>query len=253
VNQVARTGKTTGLAAKAAAFGGRVSTRNQHLAAGTALALAVAFASAPASATVTLVTTQAAFSGLGAITQNTNWDTSQYHPDDYFPGWSHPGNPFTVGDLTFVSGLMDNVIGGTGPYGYNSARSLLTDQNYFPTTIQIAGSHDLFAFNLGEFRAGGAVNIVVVTNLGSYSFTPIVSSAMDFGPLTFVGFQADAGEVFDSVSYQHDYPSAVGATDIQLGTAAIPEPAAWALMLTGFLGAGAALRRARRRQAALAA
>jgi hypothetical protein len=44
-----------------------------------------------------------------------------------------------------------------------------------------------------------------------------------------------------------------GATDIQLGTAAIPEPAAWALMLTGFLGAGTALRSARRRQAALAA
>ena len=35
--------------------------------------------------------------------------------------------------------------------------------------------------------------------------------------------------------------------------AAVPEPAAWALMLTGFLGAGAALRTTRRRQAALAA
>jgi len=34
---------------------------------------------------------------------------------------------------------------------------------------------------------------------------------------------------------------------------AVPKPAAWALMLTGFLGAGAALRGARRRQAALAA
>lgn len=34
---------------------------------------------------------------------------------------------------------------------------------------------------------------------------------------------------------------------------AVPEPASWALMLTGFLGAGAALRAARRHQAALAA
>lgn len=47
--------------------------------------------------------------------------------------------------------------------------------------------------------------------------------------------------------------------DLELGVrisgdaVAAPEPAAWALMLTGFLGAGAALRSARRRQAALAA
>jgi hypothetical protein len=36
-------------------------------------------------------------------------------------------------------------------------------------------------------------------------------------------------------------------------TGAVPEPASWALMLTGFLGAGAVLRTARRRQVAFAA
>jgi hypothetical protein len=36
-------------------------------------------------------------------------------------------------------------------------------------------------------------------------------------------------------------------------SAAVPEPGAWALMLTGFLGAGVALRSNRRRQAAVAA
>jgi len=217
------------------------------------MALAVAFASAPASAAVTLVTTQAAFSGLGAITQNTNWDDTHYPADYWTPEWSHAGKIVTAGDLTIVSPWMDNVILSPGGPQNNVARALITDQNYVPVTIQIAGSHDLFAFNLGMLRGEGEANIVVTTNLGSYSFTPFVGNAMNLGPLTFVGFQADAGEVFQSVGWQQDWPSPIGATDIQLGTAAVPEPAAWALMLTGFLGAGAALRTARRRQAALAA
>jgi hypothetical protein len=246
VKQVARTGKTTGLAEKAAPLGGGISMRIERLAAGTALALAVAFAAAPASAAVTLITTQAAFSGLGAITQNTNWDA-------YPAGFSSPADPFAVGDLTFVPGT-DNIIGDTNPFGqFKFARLLLTDNNYAGTTIQIAGLHDLFAFNLGNFRGTVPVNILLVTNFGSYSFSPTVNSAANRGALTFVGFRADAGEVFTSVRYSSAINVGPGATDIQLGTAAIPEPAAWALMLTGFLGAGTALRSARRRQAALAA
>jgi hypothetical protein len=41
-----------------------------------------------------------------------------------------------------------------------------------------------------------------------------------------------------------------GAAGISLG--AVPEPATWAMMLTGFFGLGAALRLGRRRQAAIA-
>ena len=144
----------------------------------------------------------------------------------------------TVGDLTFVAGGQ-SLICGTGT-GYNLARNLFTDNYVRGTTIQIAGTHNLFAFNLGNFFSSGAANVNVATNLGSYAFTPSVGTATNSGALTFFGVQASAGEYFTSVSYSGG--NATGATDVQLG-GAVPEPASWALMISGFGMAGAMLRR----------
>jgi hypothetical protein len=215
--------------------------RIQTLLAGAAMALIASASAVSANAAVTLISTQAAFSAAGTITQNTNWDASP-------AGFSFPGSPFTVGELTFVEGSQ-NLIGDTPGAGYNTARPLLTDDGVAGTTIEIAGQHDLFAFDLGNFFSTGAADLAVVTNLGIYSFSPTVNSAANLGALTFVGLQADAGEYFTSVRYSGQ--NATGATDIQLGTA-VPEPTSWALMLTGFLGAGAALRSSRRRTVAAA-
>ena len=209
------------------------------------MAVMASVSAVSANAAVTQIATQGAFTAAGTITQNTNFDSS---PN----GFSFPGSPsFTVGDLTFVEGGQ-NLIGDTPGAGYNTARRLLTDNFVAGTTIQIAGLHNLFAFNLGNFFSTGAANLALVTNLGNYNFSPTVNSAVNLGALTFVGFQAGAGEYFTSVKYSGG--NATGATDIQLGTSgAVPEPTTWALMLTGFLGAGVALRSNRRRQVALAA
>ena len=145
----------------------------------------------------------------------------------------------SVGDLTFVEGGQ-NLIGGSGT-SYGLARNLFTDNFVAGTTIQIAGTHNLFAFNLGNFFSSGAANVNVATNLGSYSFSPSVGTAQSNGALTFFGVQASAGEYITSVSYSGG--NATGATDVQLGTAAVPEPAAWALMITGFGMAGSMIRR----------
>ena len=153
-------------------------------------------------------------------------------------GWAMRTN--TVGDLTFVAGGQ-SLIGGTGT-GYNLARNLFTDNYVAGTTIQIAGNHSLFAFNLGNFYRATGANINVATNLGSYNFTPAVGTATNNGALTFLGLQASAGEYFTSVSYSGG--GATGATDIQLGSSgAVPEPAAWALMISGFGMAGSMIRR----------
>jgi hypothetical protein len=212
------------------------------LMAGAAMALVASVSAVSANAAVTLISTQAAFSAAGTITQNTNWDATGGVV-------SFPGSPFTVGDLTFVQGAQ-NAIGDTSLTGFHTARGLLTDNAVGGTTIQIAGLYDLFAFNLGNFLSTGVANLAVVTNLGSYSFSPTVNSAVNLGALTFVGFEAGPGEYFTSVNYSG--PNATGATDIQLGSA-VPEPASWALMIGGFFGLGGALRGARRRTAAAAA
>lgn len=200
-----------------------------YLAAATAIAaLSVGMS---ANAAVITIANQAAFTAAGPASQNTNWDS-------YGAGFSTPGSPFTVGDLTFVEGGQ-NLIGGTGT-GYNLARNLFTDNYVRGTTIQIAGTHNLFAFNLGNFFGTGAANVSVTTNLGSYSFAPTVGTATNLAALTFLGLKASGGEYFTSVSYSGG--NATGATDVQLG-GAVPEPASWALMISGFGMAGAMLRR----------
>ena len=179
-----------------------------------------------------MVGSQASFSALGATAQNTNFDA--YPTDGTF---SYPGSPFTVGDLTFVEGSQ-NLIGGTVSYGF--ARNLLTDNQVKGTTIQIAGAYDLFAFNAGNFFSAGNANFAVTTNLATYQFVENISSGA--AGLSFIGFQAGAGEYFTSVAISGSY--ATGVTDVQLAQA-VPEPETYALMLAGLAAMGFVIRRRR--------
>ena len=193
-------------------------------------ALAATMMTASAQATVTVLTSQAVFTAAGSIVQNTNFDTNG-------SDFTFPGSPFTVGALTFVAGGQ-NLIGGMNGYGF--ARSLFTDNNVRGTTVQIAGTNDLFGFNAGNFFGAGTTVIDIVTNLGTYQFTPTTQSYANGGTLTFLGYQAGPGEYFKSVKYSGG--QATGGTDFQIGTT-VPEPASWALMIVGFGLVGATLRR----------
>jgi hypothetical protein len=208
----------------------------------TSTAVAVAFiaAAGAANAGVTTINSQADFSAAGAITQNTNWDS-------YGPGFFFPGSPFTVGDETYVT-AGQNLIGGAGT-GYGLARNLFVD-NYvgYGTTIQIAGSHDLFAVNAGNFLSSDTATFTLTTNLGSYTFSPNVSSAANGGALTFLGFEAGHGEHFTSVQWSGG--QAPGVTDVQLG-AAVPEPTTWAMMIIGLAGLGGLARTRRSKVSAV--
>lgn len=109
-----------------------------------------------------------------------------------------------------------------------------------------------FIFNPGAGVLGSGANTLVyfgntlVANIGlgaqawsTYNFTGLTATS-DTTNIRFTAYQNPAWNAVDAVSV-------VGS----LG--GVPEPATWGLMLTGFLGAGVAIRSNRRRQAALAA
>ncbi len=202
----------------------------------TAIALAYLIGMGNAYALVVQIDSQSAFSADGTIFQNTNWDS-------YGAGFFYPPSSFTVGDLTFVAGGQ-NIIGGVGT-PYNLSRNLFTDNFGLGMTILIAGTYDMFAVNAGHFAFPGSAVFTITTNLGTYTFNETVSVAYNQGPLTFLGFEADAGEFFTSVNWTWGFSgvNAVGVTDVQLGS--IPEPATLALLGLGLAGLGFNKRRSK--------
>ncbi|MBP0132876.1 MAG: PEP-CTERM sorting domain-containing protein [Nitrosospira sp.] len=173
-------------------------------------------------ASLTPVTTQTALDGLGAISQNTNFDKYGY------PGLTYPGSPLTVGDLTFIPGSV-NTVGGGGPE-YGMARNLISDLYVHGTMVGITGIHDLFAFNAGNFYGTGRANFDITTNLGFYQFVETV--ALGSSGFQFFGYEASAGEYFTKFHFYGDY--AIGVTDLQLGSVgAVPEPETYAMFMAG--------------------
>ena len=188
-------------------------------------------ASAGAYANVTQVATQSAFSSLGTIAQNTNFDAVT-------GTFNFPGTPFTTGALTFSS--TDNLLVGSGAYGFQ--RTVMTNNYWTPVVGSVNQSgYDLFGFNLGVGGVYNALTIKVSTNVGTYAFN--VALPPSSSQLGFFGFAADAGEYFQAfrIDSAQSSNSLAGLTDIQLGTAGapstqVPEPSTLALIGMGLLG-----------------
>ena len=193
-------------------------------------------AAVPASAAVTLITSEGQFTAAGTITQTTNFDA-------FGNSFSTPGNPYTVGALTFTS--TDNLVVGTAT-GFGNTRNLLAFNFWSPMTGTIGGLHSLFGFKMTLLGAASPVTATIVTNLASYQFSGLVPAANP--GLSFYGFQSGAGEHmtgFTLASAQGN-GSAPSTTDYLLGVAgAVPEPASWAMLIAGFGLVGAVARRRR--------
>jgi PEP-CTERM motif len=190
-----------------------------------------------AQASVVLFTNQAAFQAQGNVTLTSNFN-------DFGPGFTFPGDPFTRGGVTYTSGA--NLIIGPATF-YAPVQNMMFFNGWTPLTGNISTSpnhYSMFGFNTGVASFDGSnslVNLLVTTNLGSYSFTglslPMVSTGLGFlGVVTnnpsefFTGF---------SLSTQNGPGWAAGMTNVQLGAATVPEPttlAAFGLMAVGGLG-----------------
>ncbi len=106
-------------------------------------------------------------------------------------------------------------------------------------------------FNLTEVGGLGNATTVTINALDQFGNPFSVSSSVGNGQNAFSAL-ASNGEVIRSISFNS---SPNGFADIRqiritpaIGTAPVPEPATWAMMLVGFGAAGVAMRRTRRRK-----
>ena len=98
----------------------------------------------------------------------------------------------------------------------------------FVRLVQMDDEIEMFSISL--FSAG-------IASLGSYGYTPWTNFALDLAPGEYM-IEAGAVNVGDG-----SMPSYLLLDAFRVS---VPEPATWALMLTGFFGMGAMLRRQRR-------
>jgi hypothetical protein len=206
--------------------------RIQHFAASSAFALAIAFASAPANAAIIVDTGEPL---IGEYIYDLNVTQSL-------------AARFTVTTTTRLTDLT----------GYMFAYST---PGTFTVAVRADGKNpgaELFSgtatANL-SFAFYGVHGVSWLVDPGSYwlAFEVRPGDTMDgympdkqtspIGPESYYG--SGVWERYDELD--------IGVRISGDAVAAVPEPAAWALMLTGFLGAGAVLRSLRRRQAAFAA
>jgi hypothetical protein len=203
----------------------------QRFTAGAALALAIAFASAPASAAIIVDTGKPV--GSSWVLNATESLAAK----------------FTVTSATTLTDLTGFMYAYSAPGTFTVA--LRADDGKTPGEVLFSDT----AVAKLPFAFYGVHGVSWLVGPGSYwlAFEVRPGDTMDgYMPFGSPSPLADGAYTEDGVYYEWDTLN-LGVRINGDAVAVVPEPASWALMLTGFLGAGAALRAARRRQAALAA
>ncbi len=186
-----------------------------------------------AQAGVLTFTSEPLFQSQGVIWHNTNWDS-------FVGGFYYPGDPYTIGGVTYTS--TNNLIATPGT-GYGNARSVILNNYWSPLPGAISTSpdaFDMFGFNIGLLGSTSLVDIQLNSNLGSYSFLGLSFPNVNTG-LAFQGFITDnPAEYFTgfTLTSQGGGGYAPAITDVQLGQtgAVIPEPSTLAFVACGVLG-----------------
>lgn len=189
---------------------------------------ALAFFSVPASAAVITYSSQAALAAAGSIAFTHNFD-------DFGGGFNFPGDPFTRDSVTYTS-TQNLTVGPGAGYSVGAVRTVITNNYWSPFGGSLAGTFDLFGFNVAV--TNGPIDITLTTNQNTYVFSGLTVG--DGNPnFTYVGYQATgAGEYFTDFRIDTQGSGFLpGMTDVSAGIAgqATPEPSTFALMGIGSL------------------
>jgi hypothetical protein len=199
----------------------------------------IAFASAPAFADVTLFANRTDFTAMGAIAENYGFeDINTLASAD---GLVFTADPWTAHGVTYTTG-NNVIIGATA--GYGAPSNVFSLNAFSPLRGDIGSAYNMFGFDIGTFFGTSGADIVLGTNLGSYSFLNQLVPAMS--GMSFLGFGAGPGEFFTSFSITSVVAGTVpGIDNVMLGviTTPVPEPASCVLLLAGLVLVGTRERR----------
>jgi hypothetical protein len=158
-------------------------------------------------------------------------------------------NSFTLTDASTVTGVRFNIWTGSGDVLQTIDWAITTAAKTFPDD-GTASVSQTFLFTSGDGKDVDREEFSIAPQvLGPGTYWLVLQNPVDTGVFR-VGWDQSDGP---STAYDH-LGGPVGSESFQIiGTVnapGVPEPAAWALMLTGFGGLGAMLRRRRREAAA---
>jgi hypothetical protein len=190
-----------------------------------AASAALAATGAPATAATTIYTSQSAF--LAALSSSTVEDFS---------------------DTTYVPGLTI-----TSTYGGTAGSGVFNDQvdgfTGYTTTFDLASGIYAFGFNLDETPNdfGAGINLTLTPG----GLLPVTLSGYTGGFFGFISDTAFTSVLFSAPGQGVETYSLDNLT-FSSAVAAVPEPAAWLMMIFGFGVAGGAVRRRKRAAQAFA-
>lgn len=209
-----------------------------------ATAAALAFSAAPANAAIKICTSANCVDTDGNVLVNSG--TGPVVTGSVAVGGESVG-------ITFTSPTDANLVGpSSGQARVESADGLL---NALTFTIQDGWGFEAAIFNLSPIPGNGLneATSVFLTYLLADGTTASITRSVNTNGNNWFGIYGDEGEIFTSAGFVSN-PSTTGIHDLRqlrLGgvselTAAVPEPATWALMLFGFGLVGGAMRSRRK-------
>ncbi len=165
-------------------------------------------------------------------------------------------NTFTFDGVTYETGALE--LSGFTPF-------ILADGDTIEATVSITSgplfpfvvpSRDQMFFGLNFSDISGGAQPTTSTANGTFAFDGAPSVGAGCGNCTSLIYGQNGGTLFftslaASGVFTMDSPYEINSITVSYqvnntGVAAVPEPASWALMISGFGGAGLMLRRSRR-------